>query len=287
MHTLLLDLHCHSCNSDGSETVAEVARQVRAAQLELFCLTDHDTLSGSDEVAAALPDIKVLRGLELTTQAHQRTVHLLVYGVGDNSQALELKLAELRQLRRQRIFEICERLTRWDIHLDAAAIVAESGHGTAGRPHVARALVKAGVCKTVREAFDRFLNDRGPATLPSPRLSVEEGLALALATGAQVSLAHPHLLGQPDYVKACCRAWQAIGLGGLEAHYGAYTDRQKHLWTELADSLGLVVTAGSDFHGVAVVPDIRAPGVQLDEARAQALLAWLPPPASRPVHVAG
>ncbi len=257
--------------------MAEVARQAAQAQLELFCLTDHDTMAGFDEVAAALPQVRVLRGLELSTQAHKRTVHLLVLGVGqgDAVATLERKLAELRALRRQRIFEICERLTRWDIHLDAAAIVAEAGHGTAGRPHVARALVKAKACSSVREAFDRFLNDKGPAATPSPRLSVEEGLALALATGARVSLAHPHLLGPPEFVSACCQTWKPMGLGGLEAHYLQYNERQRAAWTHVADAVGLVVTAGSDFHGVSVVPEVRAPGVQLQAPRANALLEWL------------
>lgn len=275
--SLRLDLHCHSRHSDGTETVAEVARRVRAARLELFCLTDHDTMAGHAELAETLPGVNVLRGLELSTQAHRRTVHLLVLGVqpGPGSDRLESKLADLRERRRQRIFDICDRLTRWNIKLDPAAIVAEAGHGTAGRPHVAQALVKAGVCSSVREAFDRFLSDRGPATLPSPRLSVEEGIELAVSSGARVSLAHPHLLGPPDFVKACCAGWKPLGLGGLEAHYGLYTDHQRADWTRVADELELVVTAGSDFHGVSVVPDVPNPGVELNAPRARAVRDWL------------
>ena len=272
-----LDLHCHSLNSDGTDTVAEVARKAKHFGVELFCLTDHDTMAGAAEVAALLPDVQVLRGLELSTQGHGRTVHLLIYGVTTSSasQQFEDQLAALREQRRQRIFEICERLTRWNIRLDAAVIVAKSGHGTAGRPHVAAALVEAGVCKTVREAFDRFLSDRGPATIPSPRLSVEEGLALAQGAGAKVSLAHPHLLGAPEFVKACCASWKPLGLGGVEAEYGIYGQRQRSLWTAMADEVGLVVTAGSDYHGVTVVPDITHPGVELAEARARPLREWL------------
>lgn len=272
-----LDLHCHSRHSDGSETVAEVTRRARAAEVELFCLTDHDTMGGFDEAAAALPGVRVLRGLELTTQAWKRTVHLLVLDVqpGDACHRLEERLEQLRHQRRQRIHDICARLTQWDIHLDAAAIVAEQGHGTPGRPHVARALVKAGVCTSVREAFDRFLSDRGPASLPSPRLSVEEGIALARATGARVALAHPHLLGPPEFVRACCKDWKPLGLEGIEAHYGIYNETQRALWTHVADDVGLVVTAGSDFHGIPVSPDVPSPGVDLSGPRAAALLDWL------------
>lgn len=272
-----LDLHCHSLHSDGTESVAEIVRQAKARQVELFCLTDHDTLAGFDEVAAGLPGVSVLRGLELSTHGHGRTVHLLIYGVDGSSaaQLLEDTLATLREQRRQRVFEICERLTRWNITLDAAAIVAKAGHGTSGRPHVAAALVAAGVCKTIREAFDRFLGDKGPAMVPSPRLSVEEGLGLASACKAKVSLAHPHLVGPPELVKALCKSWKPLGLGGIEAEYGLYAQRQRSIWTALADEVGLIVTAGSDFHGTSVVPDVAHVGVQLHAARAQPLAEWL------------
>lgn len=272
-----LDLHCHSLFSDGTDTVDEVVRQARAFGVELFCLTDHDTLAGADEVVQKLTGVHVLRGLELSTHAYGRTVHLLIYGVPDTSaaHALEAQLALLREQRRSRIVAICERLTKWNITLDPLAIVSKAGHGSAGRPHVAQALVAAGVCKTVREAFDRFLGDRGPVMIPSPRLSVEEGLALAMSAGAKVSLAHPHLLGPPEMVKGCCQSWKPLGLGGIEAEYGMYAQRHRAQWTALADELGLVVTAGSDYHGTSVVPDVAHPGVTLDESRARPLRDWL------------
>jgi len=274
---LRLDLHCHSKHSDGTDTVADVVRQAKTFGVELFCLTDHDTMLGAAEVAMLLPEVQVLRGLELSTHGHGRTVHLLIYGVPDTAAALafENQLADLRARRRERIHAICERLTQWNIHLDAAAIVAKAGHGTAGRPHVAAALVAAGVCKTVREAFDRFLNDRGPAMIPSPRLSVEDGIEMATSTGAKVSLAHPHLLGPPELVKACCKSWKPLGLGGIEAEYGMYGQRQRITFSAIADEVGLVVTAGSDYHGTSVVPDVPHPGVILDESRALPLREWL------------
>ncbi|MCG5051610.1 MAG: hypothetical protein KA712_01495 [Myxococcales bacterium] len=248
----------------------------------LFCLTDHDTLGGADEVATHLPEVTVLPGLELSTEAHRRTVHLLVYGVkpGPARESLEARLAELRGLRRARIFAICERLTHLGIRLDAQAILDEAGHGTPGRPHVARALVAAGFCTSVREAFERFLNDRGPAHTPSPRLSVEEGLGLATAAGARVALAHPHLLGPPEFVKACCVSWKPLGLSGLEALYGFYGERQRATWAGLAREVGLVATAGSDYHGVSVVPDVANPGVDVTPAEFEALCHWLELPAA-------
>lgn len=275
-----LDLHCHSRKSDGSDAPAEVATRAIAAGVTLFCLTDHDTWAGHDEVAATMAGtaIRVLRGLELTTQTGRRRVHLLVYGVGTGTQVeeLSLRLSQLREGRRIRVREICALFaSKFDITLDAEAILARGFDGSTGRPHVAAALVAAGICRTVREAFDRFLHDGGPADIPAPRLEVEDGVALAQAAGARVSLAHPHVVGSPETVRALCAKWKPLGLQGIEAEYGPYGERVRGQWRAVADDLGLVVTAGSDYHGKAVLPDVHNPGVTMTEDRARRVCEWL------------
>ncbi len=275
-----LDLHCHSQKSDGSDTPADVARRAIEAGVTLFCLTDHDTWAGHDDVAVAMAGtaIRILRGLELTAQTGRRRVHLLVYGVGTGAQVqeLSLRLEQLREGRRTRVREICALfLSKFNISLDAEAILARGFDGSTGRPHVAAALVTAGICRTVREAFDRFLHDGGPADIPAPRLEVEEGVALACAAGARVSLAHPHVVGSPDSVRALCARWKPLGLQGIEAEYGPYSERVRGSWRAVADDLAMVVTAGSDYHGRSVLPDVPRPGVTMTEDRARRVCDWL------------
>ncbi len=273
---MILDLHCHSLKSDGTLPPRQVAAMAAAAGAELFCLTDHDTLAGHPETVGVAPGMIVLRGMELTCGERGRPVHLLLLGVGegDGLPRLERTIASLQERRRDRIAEICERFLKWDIRLDAAVIVAEARGGTPGRPHVAAALVKAGVVRSQREAFDRFLKDGGPADVPSPRLTVEEGAELGRGAGAKVSLAHPHTVGHPYLVEALIQRTREAGLGGMEAHYGPYATREKAAWRELGEKLGMVITAGSDYHG-GTTPEIPRPGVELPEPLAGRLRDWL------------
>jgi predicted metal-dependent phosphoesterase TrpH len=273
---VFVDLHCHSHCSDGTDAPAWVAERAAAAKVRLFCLTDHDTLAGHPETVGVSPGMQVLRGMELSCGERGRPVHLLLLGVEDGPGLGRLaeQITHLQKRRRERIGEICARFVRWDIHLDPAEILAATRGGTPGRPHVAAALVKAGVVRTVREAFDRFLKDGGPADVPSPRLSVEEGTALGREAGAKVSLAHPHTVGHPAVVRALLERAREAGLGGIEAWYGPYGNRDRTMWAELARELGLVITGGSDYHGKST-PEIPGPGIELPEAVERPLWAWL------------
>jgi predicted metal-dependent phosphoesterase TrpH len=253
-----------------------VAEKAAAAGAEIFCLTDHDTWAGHPETTQ-VPGMRVLRGTELSCDERGRPVHVLMLGLqeGPGLDRLAIEVADLQRRRRERVAEICARFLRWDIHLTPEAVFAEAREGVPGRPHVAMALVKAGVVRSVREAFDRFLRDGGPADVPSPRLPVERGVELGAQAGARVSLAHPHGVGAPDTIRPLLARAREAGLGGLEALYGPYATRERAPWLALAAELDLVPTAGSDYHGPKVTPDIPSPGVEVTGALADRLRNWL------------
>lgn len=270
-----LDLHCHSTCSDGSFTPREVAARAAAFGVELFCLTDHDTFAGYDTTVEVLEGVTVLRGMELSCKDHGHTVHLLLYGLreGPGLDAVRERTEQIFVTRTARLREICERLAALGHTLDPDAILAQT-HGMPGRPAVAKALVTAGICSSFREAFARFLRDDGPAYVPVDRLSLDEGLALGLAAGAKASLAHPHGFREYALVESLCRRHREHGLEGLEALYGRYGKAERKRWLRLAESLDMVATGGSDFHGEAV-PEVSRPGIEMEPAYADALCAWL------------
>lgn len=275
---MLLELHCHSTCSDGSFAPEVVAS--RAAQLgaRVFCLTDHDSVEGCDAVAAALAGgaCQVLRGLELSCRERERTIHLLIYGLRDpaGEAALRERLVEVMRGRRARIGAIVDRLGRLGIALDAEKILRDSAGHTPGRPDVARALVEARVCTSLREAFDRFLRDGGPADVPVARVSLADGIELGRACGARLSLAHPHTLRSYAIVGELFRTYRAAGLDGIEAFYGRYATSERNSWLRMAEDLNLVVTGGSDFHGDAA-PEVTRPVIDLPERHAARLRDWL------------
>jgi predicted metal-dependent phosphoesterase TrpH len=272
-----LDLHCHSTRSDGSLEPGAVAGMAGEFGVELFCLTDHDTVAGFDETRAALPtSCVVMRGLELSCKYGERTVHLLMYGVddGDSLLALQRRLDQVRADREDRLRRIVARLADLRIELDLEDLLAKTEGKTPGRPHIAQAMVEAGAVPTVRDAFTRYLHDGGPADVQLERISLEEGLGLGLATGAKMSLAHPHTQRSPALVEKMFADYREAGLEGIEAWYGGYDKGARKGWTDLASRQGLVVTGGSDFHGD-VVPNIKSPGIELPDAVAGPLRDWL------------
>lgn len=273
-----IELHCHSTYSDGSMPAGEVAQMASARAAQLFCLTDHDTVAGYAETAEILTPsgCTVLRGLELSCHSGGRTIHLLMYRVQDGPgfDALQRRLAVVGQARRDRIVVICDKLGALGIALDPVPILEAAVGRTAGRPDVARALVTKGVCKRPAEAFQRFLRDDGPAYVACDRISLEEGLALGLAVGARMSLAHPHTVGEFDLVRSLFVRHRDDGLFGIEALYGRYGRAQARGWLQLAKDLDLVVTGGSDFHGD-LMPEVSRPVIDFPEPHAHALRAWL------------
>lgn len=269
-----LELHCHSTHSDGSLAASEVAARAGKTGVELFCLTDHDTLDGYEATAAALPGVTVLRGLELSCKHDGKTIHLLMYGVQAGVGALEQRLVGVLEDRRLRLRAIVDRLAVLGIQLDGDRILRETAGRTAGRPDVARALVAAKAVRSMREAFERYLHDNGPADVSFARISLAEGLELGRAAGARMSLAHPHTLRSAALVAEMYRKHQADGLEGIEALYGRYAHAEREVWLRMAKQMGLVVTGGSDFHGDAM-PDVHQPGIELHEPHATRLRAWL------------
>jgi predicted metal-dependent phosphoesterase TrpH len=275
-----LELHCHSTCSDGSHTPEQLAQALAEYDAELVCLTDHDTMAGCDRVAAALAErgraVRVLRGLELSCKHGKQTVHLLIWGVADGPGrvALEQRLAEQRELRRERIVSICERLAGLGVRLDPEAILHGTIGRTPGRPDVAKALVAAGVCSSMRDAFDRYLRDDGPANVQIEGLSLAEGLHLGREAGARMSLAHPHTLKHFAIVRELFVEFRTRGLEGIEAFYGGTSLVRAEPWLRIARELDLIPTGGSDFHGEALA-DIKRPGIELPLAYSPRLRAWM------------
>jgi predicted metal-dependent phosphoesterase TrpH len=266
------ELHCHSTCSDGTEAPSVVAGRAAARGAAVFALTDHDTCAGSARTEAQNIS-RVVRGVELSCDDDGRTVHVLAYDRGGDWAVLENRLAAVREARRNRLRVMAAKLTQRGIKLDIEPLVAEADRRSVGRPDLARAMVAAGAASSMKDAFARHLYDGGPVDVPHRALSLGEAVALGRAAGAALSLAHPHLYD--ERAAHYLRKFRADGLTGIEAYYGAYDTRERARWIAVADQHGATCTGGSDWHG----PETSnvEPGIDLPDARAEALLAWLAP----------
>jgi predicted metal-dependent phosphoesterase TrpH len=268
---LRIELHCHSTESDGTDSPASVVARAHARAVELFALTDHDTCVGAVTASG-----RSLRGVEISCDEVKtgRTIHVLAYDRGGSGWSeLERRLGALREARRNRLRVMGVRLETRGIKIDIEPMIAAAHGRSVGRPDLARAMVAGGHVTSMKEAFSRHLFDGGPVDVPHHALPLPEALELGRSAGAAMSLAHPHLY---DHLGVeLLRKHHADGLGGVEAFYGAYDPHERARWIELADELGLVCTGGSDSHSA----DDQL-GIDLPADRSARLCDWLDVPMS-------
>jgi len=247
-----VDLHSHSHFSDGSDSPTEIVEQAAAMGLSGLALTDHDNLDGIEEArrAADRTGVNLIAGIELSCEWELGGMHMLVYFLEPGEGALQNRLAAVMDSRNARNANIIAALNDMGIEITLAEVETEGGGTGIGRPHIAQVLVTRGAVESIPEAFDRYLAKGRPAYVNRDRLGPEEAIQLATASGAVTSIAHPHTLGlaSDDVIPTLSRLHD-IGLIGLESHYSEYDPIERGQYVELAESIGLVATGGSDYHG--------------------------------------
>lgn len=229
------------------------------AGVTALAITDHDIMTGvPDAMAAGLQyGIEIISGVEISSLAGNSEIHILGYFLDRQDPDLLAHLKTLRDGRHRRNPQIIERLQTLGIDITYDEVRALAGDGSIGRPHIARVLMDKHVVASAKEAFDRFLAEGKPAYVPRELPSPAEAIHWIKSAHGLAVLAHPtwvKVAEQPliDLV----RQLKAAGLDGVEVYYSTHAARQTREYLSLAQQLGLLVTGGSDFHGL-TKPDIE------------------------------
>lgn len=242
------DLHTHTTASDGQQTPAELIRLALAQRLDAVAITDHDTTAGiAPAQSAAHTRLMVIPGIEIGARSGPDKIDILGYWIDAQHHDLQIRLETFRQNRQQRARQMVARLAAQGMPLDWKRIEALSGGESVGRPHIAQALVEAGYVASSQEAFERVIGSRGPAYVPRDTISPEEALRLIHAAGGAAVLAHPVYVS--DFPAVVARL-VAAGLDGIEVSYPDHTPDIEAQARQLAQQYDLVMTGGSDFHGL-------------------------------------
>ncbi len=257
-----VDLHMHTSASDGQFSPREIVEMARKIGLNVIAVTDHDTTDGVIEAQTTAQTgmpITVLAGIELSAEEPNeqkgfRDVHMLGYLLRVDDAVLQGKLEKFRRDRAERGQKIVTKLGELGMPIAWDRVVALAGGGAGenqrvsiGRPHIARAMIEAGYVDSIPDAFNRFLNPDRPAYVARERLSPEGAIALIHQAGGVAVLAHPAKLR--DYAAMVERLVPA-GLDGVEVVHPANPEGVRLDLRALAIRYGLIMTGGSDFHGM-------------------------------------
>ncbi|MFI6366415.1 PHP domain-containing protein [Nocardia sp. NPDC050630] len=250
-----IDLHTHSTASDGTDTPAELVRNAAAAGLDVVAITDHDTTAGWVEAVDALPKgLTLVRGMEMSCvglgeDGWPVPVHLLAYLFDPTDRCFADERERLRAERVERLRAMAERMRDDGLPIDPDAVLASAGP-SAGRPHLARALVAAGVVPTVDSAFTELLAPHGRYYAEKADTPLRRAVEMIASAGGVSVLAHTRarkrgrLLAIDDI-----RELATLGLGGLEVDHPDHSAADRALLTQLSAELGLITTGSSDYHG--------------------------------------
>jgi len=265
------DLHVHTTHSDGVCSPGEVVQAAANLRLGALAITDHDTLSA---IAVAQPDadrlgVELVAGIELTAERDGREVHILGHVIRPDDPTLAKAVGAIRAARADRLRALVDRLGELGLRVDLEGLRRAFPRATLGRKHLADYLARTGQVADRRSAFDRWLGDDGPATVPKPRLPWAQAIALIRGAGGVAGLAHPPY----DLQEATLRSYAEGGLGAVEVAGPGVDRRRGERWRGWAVAIGLVPIAGSDFHAAdrpgRWLGSITTPAADLERLRAR------------------
>jgi predicted metal-dependent phosphoesterase TrpH len=258
----LIDLHSHTDQSDGSSSPASLVQEALDLRLEALGVTDHDTLAGYDlaEPIARDKGLEIVCGIELSTRLEEPgsakrppSVHLLGYfAKTPPTDSFREWLINWQDSRRARNLKLIRKLNDLGVDIELEE-VQKIGRNLTGRPHFAKVLIAKGYVKTTQEAFDKYLAENASAGVEREECSLVEGIEKVNEAGGTPVLAHPYRMTQGKDEQRMSDVLKLLvdsGLRGIEVFYSEHTTEDRALYLKMAERYGLIVTGGSDYHGV-------------------------------------
>jgi predicted metal-dependent phosphoesterase TrpH len=251
-----IDLHIHTSVSDGRFSSAEIVSRSAAAGLEVIAITDHDTVNGiapALQAARAFPSLRVIPGVEISTDIPAGQAHVLGYFIDYNDHELQIALERMRTSRWERARKMVAKLEDLGCQMEWERVREIAGTASVGRPHIAQALMEKGYIESFQDAFTRYIGQDGPAYVERDKMTPVQATEMILRAKGLPVLAHPLTVPDPE---AMVIELKAVGLAGIEVYYKDYSRDDIDRLLRLSDQYGLVSTGGTDYHGLEPDTDI-------------------------------
>ncbi|MFH1665834.1 MAG: PHP domain-containing protein [Candidatus Omnitrophota bacterium] len=242
-----VDLHIHTSCSDGVFTPQEAVAKALELGLKVIAITDHDSIDGLAPAlkAAKGTALEVIPGVEISAIKGESEIHILGYFIDWKDPALAEALKDMQVKRVGRMEKIVQLMREHGFDMSLEKVIKAGKGGTVGRLHLARAMVKAKIVGSEKEAFDQYIGEGKSCYVRHKHLDYRKAIEMIKRAGGVPVLAHPAIMGSdeyfPDYIKA--------GLRGVEVFHTKHRPLTSDRYFELAEKYGLLVTGGSDCHG--------------------------------------
>ena len=247
---MFYDLHVHTSASDGEDTPETVILRAVEAGLGGLAITDHDTVDGLEPAGQFIKEnrlkIELIPGIELNTDYGDDDLHILGYFIDFKNGYLIDRLSEIRGQRYARAEKMITKLQSMGIKIDFEQVKNIARGNLIGRPHIARVLCRNGYAASPEEAFRRYIERGQPAYEPRYKFSPAEAIGLIKQVGGLAVLAHPGLIKDNNNIIESIK----LGIEGLEIYYPEHTEEQQQQFIRIAKEYNLLITGGSDYHGL-------------------------------------
>ena len=242
------DLHLHTTASDGRLEPHELVDMAVKMGLDVIAITDHDTIDGvypAMEAAKKYSSLRVIPGVELSTDVPHGEVHVLGYFIDYTDTTLAQKLNGLRDSRKGRALRMIDKLRDLGMEIQWSRVEDLAQGGSVGRPHVAQALLEAGYVKSLKEAFDKYIGRNGPAYAEREKMTPVDSVRLIKNAHGLPVLAHP---AEIENLESLIAELIDAGLAGIEVFYTKYTQPTIAWLLQLSGKYNLIPTGGTDYH---------------------------------------
>jgi predicted metal-dependent phosphoesterase TrpH len=259
---MIIDLHIHSKNSDGTDTIDEIVSKSKDQQLQAISITDHEYLSEVKDNEG----IEIISGVEMSVswndldlQNPYSGIHLLIYFLEKNT-PLDQMLFKIREEKTNRNYEILDKLKNIGIEIEKDEL-ENLETKVPGRPHIANLMKSKGHVSTLNEAFQKYLGNGKVGDSRIHQNQITDVIQVAKESKSLIFLAHPHtLVSNKNY--SFSKNWhnesffkileklKGLGIDGVETYYSSYSKSTSNSLEEITDTLNLLRSGGSDYHGM-------------------------------------
>lgn len=260
MSNNLIDLHLHTCYSDGELTPDELIKLAQKSKIKVIAITDHDTILGLKNITYKSTFTHVIKGIELSAKVDKGRMHILGYNIDVNNDELNKKMNELRDNSLHTILSLMEQIKN-DHNIrfgydDIKDLI--NSNKNLGRPELARLCVKNGYASNIQDAFDKYLISSYDKIKKSNKgLTYKQCIELIINSGGIPVLAHPKtLLLDEKKLTSLIKDMIKYGLKGIEVYHSSHSKEESDLYLKIANKFNLLISGGSDYHGPFVKPEI-------------------------------